>query len=75
MSEPKAKPSTEAARTPILVTEASAAQMLAISPRSLWTLRNTGTIPYVRIHSSIRYRVVDLEAYVAQQLSTANGGK
>ena len=75
MSEPKSKPPITAAQMPMLVTELQAAKMLAISPRSVWTLRDTGAIPYVRIHSSIRYRVADLEAYVAQQLSTANGGK
>jgi hypothetical protein len=74
MAEPNGKPPV-AAQTPILVNEVCAAQMLAISPRSLWTLRDNGAIPYVRIHSSIRYRVADLEAFVAQQLSTANGGK
>jgi len=49
----------------VLLTEDEAAQALAISPRALWTLRNDGDIPFVRLGRSVRYRPSDLEAWVA----------
>ena len=49
----------------ILVDSKQAAAMLAIGSRHLWTLTNCGAIPCVRIGRSVRYRVADLNAWVA----------
>ena len=70
-------PSPDAASTPqpvLLVNERTAARMLAISERSLWALRAQGLIRCVRINASIRYRVTDIESFVAN-LSTVNTSK
>lgn len=49
----------------ILVDAKQASAMLAIGSRNLWTLTNCGAIPCVRIGRSVRYRVADLNAWVA----------
>ena len=49
---------------PLLITEPEAAQMLAISPRKLWSLRDKGEITYIRSGRSVRYDVSDLEAWI-----------
>lgn len=57
--------SKTAESTPILVDAKRAAAMLSISPRKLWELTNCGAIERVRIDRAVRYRVADLEAWVA----------
>jgi excisionase family DNA binding protein len=53
------------AAEPILVAGPEAARLLAISPRTLWTLTDRGEVPCVRIgRRSVRYAVADLRAYV-----------
>ncbi|MFY7751954.1 MAG: helix-turn-helix domain-containing protein [Exiguobacterium acetylicum] len=47
-----------------LYTSTKAAEFLGVSVRTLWTLRNTGKIPFVRVGESIRYELSDLESYV-----------
>ncbi len=47
-----------------LLTEAEAAQRLAICPRTLRKLRKAGELHYVRIRRAIRYTVEDLDRYV-----------
>ncbi len=42
-----------------------AAEVLAISPRALWERSRRGEIPVVCIGRSRRYRLSDVEAYVA----------
>ena len=48
----------------MLLRSKEAAEILAISPRSLWTLHNTGNIPSVRIGSRVYYRPDDLQAWL-----------
>ena len=43
-----------------LLKPADAAQLLAISERTLWTLTKEGKIPCVRLGRSVRYSVEDL---------------
>jgi len=66
MSGSDAKPRSEEPR-PLAVGAKEAARMLGVSPRTLWTLTNAGEIPVARIGTngrSLRYRVVDLEAFL-----------
>lgn len=39
-----------------LLTTAEAADLLSISPRTLWTLRNSGEIDFVRVRKNIRFQ-------------------
>jgi len=48
----------------LLVTAREAADLLAISPRTLWTLTSTGEIACVRIGRSVRYDVADLRVWI-----------
>jgi hypothetical protein len=51
----------------LLLRSRDAARMLAVSERTLWGLTAPrGPIPCVRIGGAIRYRVIDLEAFVAK---------
>lgn len=53
----------------LLVDSRTAARMLAISERTLWTLAHTGSIPRVKVGASVRYDVEDLRRLVASQKS------
>ena len=54
-----------------LLTVKEAAAFLAVSPRSLWALTNTGEIPSVRFgtgtRQSVRYDIDDLDAWIASR--------
>lgn len=50
---------------PILVDAKRAAAMLSIGTRKLWELTNCGAIDSVKIGRAVRYRVSDLESWVA----------
>ena len=43
------------------------AKILAISPRKLWSLTNSGQIPHVRIGRSVRYSIDDLIEWIDGQ--------
>ena len=64
-----------AIRTPRVVQqhlpERDAAQWLGVSPRTLWGLRASGKIPFVRIGRSIRYDLDDLRDFVESHKLTA----
>jgi excisionase family DNA binding protein len=47
-----------------LLTPKHAAELLAISPRKLWSLTASGDVPCVRIGRSVRYDVADLAEFV-----------
>ena len=53
------------AERPLLMTSRQAAQMLAISERTLWALAASGEIPRVRVGRSIRYDIEDLRRFIA----------
>ncbi|MBN8626158.1 MAG: helix-turn-helix domain-containing protein [Planctomycetes bacterium] len=55
----------------LLLTAREAAAVLSISERTLWTWRERGLIPFLRFGAAIRYAVVDLQAFIAQQSSKA----
>ena len=46
-----------------LVNTLEAARRLGISPRTLWSLRQTGQIPGIQIGKSVRYEIADLKAF------------
>ena len=56
----------------MLFTAPEAAKALAISPRTLWSLTDSGEIPAVRIGRAVRYDPSDLRAWIDRRKS-ANG--
>ena len=50
--------------SPLLVDSRTAAAMLSISERTLFTLTSEKAIPVVRIRRAVRYRRADVAAYV-----------
>ncbi len=52
--------------TPQLLSEADAAKYLSICPRTLWGLRASGEIPFLRVGRSIRYDTDDLKTFIAR---------
>lgn len=48
----------------LLLTPAQAAEVLAISPRKLWSMTASGEVPHVRLGRSVRYPVGDLQRWV-----------
>ena len=50
----------------LLLSPRDAAKALAISPRKLWALTNSGEISSVRIGRSVRYRVESLGRYLTE---------
>jgi excisionase family DNA binding protein len=53
----------------LLLRPRDAARYLAISPRKLWELSNTGEIPSLRIGRCLRYSCDELRAWVAGRKS------
>ena len=49
----------------LLLTAKEAARLLSISPRTLWSLTQSGVIPCVRWGRLVRYRYSTLEAVLA----------
>jgi excisionase family DNA binding protein len=61
------------AANPLLFTSRQAAQMLAISERTLWDLTRRRDIACVRIGRSVRYTVTDLQSYIDGRKALAEG--
>ena len=57
---------------PLLLKPPEAAKTLAISPRKLWELTDSGEIPCIRIGRAVRYSLEDLRAWVQSQQPTEN---
>jgi excisionase family DNA binding protein len=55
----------------LLLTAQQAAKALAISPRTLWSLTDSGEIPSVRIGRAVRYDPVDLRTWIEARKSAA----
>jgi len=56
------------APAPLLLSPREAAQMLAISPRKLWSLTHAEkAIPFVKCGRLIRYSPADLQAWIDAQ--------
>lgn len=54
---------------PLLVDAATAAEMLSISPRKLWSLTNVGDVPCVRIGKSVRYSLEALRSWTQSKMT------
>lgn len=50
----------------LLVTADEAAQLLSVSPRTLWSLTHEGVVPCVRLGRSVRYSLETLRAVIGQ---------
>ena len=48
----------------LLVRPPQAAEILAISPRSLWSMTASGEIPHIRLGRSVRYPLADLQEWI-----------
>lgn len=55
---------TEPSMPQLLVTPKQAAQMLALSERTLWTLTKSGEITHVQRGRMVRYHVDDLNRWI-----------
>lgn len=56
-----------------LVTSKRAAELLAISERTLWQLTNDGHLAAIRFGRTVRYDVGDLRAFVVSRRSGGIG--
>jgi len=54
-----------------LLTEREAAEYLRVSPRTVFSLRNTGKLACAKIGRSVRYRPAELERFVLKSEATA----
>ena len=52
---------------PLAVDSKTAAALLGISPRKLWSLTNAGDIPSFRVGRAVRYRLSALESWMIQR--------
>ncbi len=59
----------------LLVSEKEAARLLGISTRTLFSLRASSQIPFLRIGNRVRYDVKDLQGYVDRQKVGAAPGR
>lgn len=50
----------------LLLKEADASKLLAISERTLRKERQAGRLPYIMIRGAIRYSMEDLQAYIQE---------
>ena len=57
---------------PLLIGATMAAKTLGISPRSLWTQTQSGTIPFIKIGRRVMYSPSSLQDWVAR--NTIIGG-
>jgi len=59
----------------LLLTATEAAKLLAISPRSLWSLAARGEIAAVRIGRSVRYSPAVLREFIEARQSAGEGAR
>ncbi len=55
----------------LLLTEREAVEMLGLSARTLFSLRQRGELAYVKIGSAIRYDPVDINALIEKHRKTS----
>lgn len=57
----------------LLVDTREAARLLAVSPRTVWSMMARGELPTVRLGRAVRVRMADLEAFVAARAGREGG--
>lgn len=57
----------------LLVTTRTAAQLLCLSERTIWSLANSGTLRSVKIGRAVRFSTDDLRTWVAAGCPRAGG--
>lgn len=60
-----ARPTAE----PMAVDARTAAKVLGVSERTVWTLKDRGELPTVRIGRRVLYRVADLHEFLASRVA------
>lgn len=55
----------------LLVSEAEAAKLLGLCPRTLFALRQQGRLRFLRVGRVIRYSVADLREFIAAETARA----
>ncbi len=68
-------PEQEGRPKPLLLNPRDAAQALAISPRKLWELTDTGEVSCVRIGRAVRYSVEDLRRWIRSQTKSVKAAE
>jgi excisionase family DNA binding protein len=67
-------PQTQSATIPQkLVTVKEAARILGLGERTVWTMRHTGQLPFVKIGSAVRFPVSAIDAWIESQTHTVGG--
>lgn len=56
---------------PLLMTTKQAAQALALSERTLWSLTDSGELPCIKMARAVRYSLDDLRAWIARNRTPA----
>ena len=51
----------------LLLTATQTAESLAISPRKLWAMTQSGEVPHIRLGRCVRYSVDDLRFWIDAQ--------
>jgi excisionase family DNA binding protein len=54
----------------MLVSQARAAELLGVSERTVYAYAQAGQLPRVKLGTTVRYRVADLEAFAAANIES-----
>ncbi|MHC2068342.1 helix-turn-helix domain-containing protein [Bremerella sp. T1] len=57
---------------PLLISATKAAELLSVSPRTLWALTNEGEIPFVRIRRRVMYSRTALRKWINARMTGRN---
>jgi len=76
---PLARPAPPPQPSPLAVSEAEAARLLGVSPRTLWQLRRDGRGPrHAMVGGSVKYAVEEIRRWLTEQTAAGatadNGG-
>jgi excisionase family DNA binding protein len=69
--ESPARPDSPETPTPLLLSALEAARLLNVSPRTVWSLTEAGSLPHVRIGRRVLYPVDALRRWTQAQTRTS----